>query len=53
MSGNAAVIERLLEEEAVLYKALTARLPNEVRLQVDSAYRLDQFDLIFVPQSLH
>jgi ribonuclease G len=53
MSGNAAVIERLLEEEAVLYKAMTARLPNEVRLQVDSAYRLDQFDLIFVPQSLH
>ena len=53
MSGSAAVIERLLEEEAVLYKALTVRLPNEVRLQVDSAYRLGQFDLIFVPQSLH
>ena len=53
ISGNAVVIERLLDEEAVLYQALTARLSNEVRLQVDSAYRLDQFDLIFVPQSLH
>ena len=53
VSGNAAVIERLLDEEAALYEALTARLSNEVRLQVDSAFRLDQFDLIFVPQSQH
>ena len=53
VSGNASVIERLLDEEADLYHALTAQLSNEVRLQVDSAFRLDQFDLIFVPQSHH
>ena len=53
VSGNASVIERLLDEEAELYKALAAQLSNEVRLQVDSAFRLDQFDLIFVPQSHH
>lgn len=53
VSGNASVIERLLDEEALVYQALTARLSNEVRLQADSAFRLDQFDLIFVPQSHH
>ena len=53
VSGNASVIERLLDEEAELYHALIAQLSNEVRLQVDSAFRLDQFDLIFFPQSHH
>ena len=53
ISGNASVIERLLDEEAEFYQALTAQLSNEVRLRVDSAFRLDQFDLMFVPQSHH
>ena len=53
VAGNASVIERLLDEEAVLFKALTARLSNEVRLRADSGFRLDQFDLIFFPKSHH
>ena len=53
ISGNASVIERLLDEEAEFYQALTAQLSNEVRLRVDSSFRLDQFDLMFVPQSHH
>ena len=53
VAGNVSVIERLLDEEAALFQALTAQLSNEVRLRADSAFRLDQFDLIFVPQSYH
>ena len=53
ITGNASVIERLLDEEAEFYQAITAQLSNEVRLRVDSAFRLDQFDLMFVPQSHH
>ena len=53
VAGNVSVIERLLDEEAALFQALTAQLSNEVRLRADSAFRLDQFDLIFVPQSHH
>ena len=49
LTSNAEVVDRLLDEEATVYQALVAKMSHEVRLEVDSAYRHDQFDLVFVP----
>lgn len=49
LTSNAAVVERLLDEEASVYQALAAKLDHDMRLEVDSAYRHDQFDLVFIP----
>ena len=49
LTSNAAVVDRLLDEEASVYQSLVAKLGHDVRLAVDSAYRYDQFDLVFVP----
>lgn len=50
LTAAAAVVDRLLDEEAQLYQTVIGTLSHEVRLQVDTAYRPDQFDLVFVPQ---
>lgn len=49
VTSNAAVIDRLLDEEAAVYQTLVTKLNHEVHLQVDSAYRPDQFDLVYTP----
>ena len=49
LTSNATVVERLLDEEAPVYQALAAKLGHDIRLEVDSAYGYDQFDLVFVP----
>jgi hypothetical protein len=49
LTTNAAVADRLLDEEASIYQVLAAKLGHDMRLEVDSAYRYDQFDLVFVP----
>ena len=49
LTSNAAVVDRLLDEEASVYQSLAGKLGHDVRLEVDSAYRYDQFDLVFVP----
>ena len=49
LTTNAAVVDRLLDEEASVYQVLAAKLGHDIRLEVDSAYRYDQFDLVFVP----
>jgi hypothetical protein len=48
LTASAEVVDRMLDEEARLYQTLTSTLSHEVRLQVDTAYRSDQFDLAFV-----
>ena len=50
LTASAEVVDRMLDEEAQLYQTLTSTLSHEVRLQVDTAYRSDQFDLAFVAQ---
>ena len=46
--AHSFVIDRLLEQESQVFQTLTSQLDHEVQLQVDSAYRLDQFDFTFV-----
>lgn len=48
---TAAVADRLLEEEATIYAALSAKLGHELRLQVDPEFLPGRFDLFFVSQS--
>ena len=49
LTTHAAVVDRLLDEEASVYQVLAAKLGHDIRVEVDSAYRYDQFDLVFVP----
>jgi len=50
---TAAVADRLLEEEADIYRALLAQLGHDLRLQVDPEFPPGRFDLFFVAQNHH
>ena len=48
---TAAVADRLLEEEASIYGALSGKLGHELRLQVDPEFPPGRFDLFFVAKN--